>query len=209
MTRLHWLLYSCPSTRTTGDARVLNRLRHSNSHIHRAWVLKDEFAQLCAVTYKCVPDKFVRRRLTSPLGSHIPSLHTFIGTRTTHFDTMLAFAECALINAVADGYNRIIKIVKNCAGRNRNLDVFTDISTSNARDFDISAHIQSNLPTLPCHPVHLSMKASDTLRISPIARIAPLQTTDCFTIAQPSCSNSNLPDYANRDSRDNTHAPPA
>ena len=131
MKGLHWLLYTCPSTRTKGHARVLNRLRHSNCRIHCAWVLKDEIAQFWTVTYKTATEKFLRRWITSPLRSGIPSLDTFVGSRTTHFDTMPPFGDCAPTNAIAEGINRIIKIVKNRTSRYRNPDGFTDISTSN------------------------------------------------------------------------------
>lgn len=145
---LRWLLYRHPATRTKGQTRTLNRLRHSNRRIHRAWVLKDQFAQFWGFTYKGAAEKFLRSWMTSALRSRIPSLRTFVGTLKTHFDNILAFVEHDLTNAVAEGLNRIIKIVKNRASGYRNLDAFTDMIYLVVGDFDIPAHVPSKLRTL-------------------------------------------------------------
>ena len=136
---LRWLLYRHPATRTKGQTRTLNRLRHSNRRIHRAWVLKDQFAQFWGFTYKGAAEKFLRSWMTSALRSRIPSLRTFVGTLKTHFDNILAFVEHDLTNAVAEGLNRIIKIVKNRASGYRNLDAFTDMIYLVVGDFGIPA----------------------------------------------------------------------
>ena len=90
-------------------------------------MLKDEFAQFWGFTYQGAAEKFLRTWMTSALRSRIPSLSTFVGTLKTHFDNILVFVEHDLTNAVAEGFNRIIKIVKNRASGYRNLDAFTDI----------------------------------------------------------------------------------
>ena len=145
---LRWRLYRHPATRTKGQTRTLNRLRHCHRRIHRAWVLKDEFAQFWGFTYKGAAEKFLRTWMTSALRSRIPSLRTFVGTLKTHFDNILDFVEHDLTNAVAEGFNRIIKIVKNRASGYRNLDAFTDIIYLVVGDLDIPAHVPSNLRTL-------------------------------------------------------------
>ncbi len=145
---LRWLLYRHPATRTKGQTRTLNRLRHSNRRIHRAWVLKDEFAQFWGFTYKGAAEKFLRTWMTSALRSRIPSWRTFVGTLKTHFDNILGFVEHDLTNAVAEVLNRIIKIVKSRASGYRNPDAFTDMIYLVVGDFDIPAHVPSKLRTL-------------------------------------------------------------
>jgi len=53
-----------------------------------------------------------------------------------------------LTNAVGEGLNRIVKIVKNRASGYRNLDAFADMIYLTVGDMDISAHIPSDLRTL-------------------------------------------------------------
>ena len=87
--------------------------------------------------------------MTSAQSRRIPSLRTFVGTPKTHCANILAFVEHNLTNAVAEGLNRIInKIVKNRASGYRTLEAFTDIIYLVVGDFDIPAHIPSNLRTL-------------------------------------------------------------
>ena len=145
---LRWLLYRHPAACTKRQTRVLNRLRHSNRRIHRAWVLKDEFAQSWGFTYQGTAEKFLRRWMTSALRSRIPSLRAFVGTLKAHFDNILAFVEHDLTNAVAEELNRIIKIVKNRASGYRSLDAFTDMIYLVVGDFDIPAHVPSTLRSL-------------------------------------------------------------
>jgi len=86
--------------------------------------------------------------MTPALRSRITSLCTFIGTLNANFEKFLAFVEHDLTNAVAEGLNRIIKIVKNRASGYRNLNAFTDIIYLVVGDFDIPAHVPSNLRAL-------------------------------------------------------------
>ena len=147
-TGLRWRLYRHPATRTKGQTWVLNRLRHCHRRIHRAWVLRDEFAQFWGLTYPDAAEKFLRRWMTSALRSRIPSLRTFVGTLKVHFDNILAFVEHDLTHAVAEGLNRIIKSLKNRASGYRNLDAFTDMIDLLIGDFDIPAHVPSTLRSL-------------------------------------------------------------
>ncbi len=65
-----------------------------------------------------------------------------------HFDNITAFTDRNLTNAVGEGLNRVIKIVKNRASGYRNLDCFADMIFLTVGDLDILAHISSNLRTL-------------------------------------------------------------
>ena len=49
---LRWLLGMHSANRSKRQTRLLNRLRNSNRRIHRAWVLKDEFAHFWGYSYK-------------------------------------------------------------------------------------------------------------------------------------------------------------
>ncbi len=55
-----------------------------------------------------------------------------------------AYIERKLINAVAEGLNRIIKIVKNIASGFRTLESFTDMIYLTVGDVDIPAQIPEN-----------------------------------------------------------------
>jgi transposase len=145
---LRWLLSMHSSNRTKGHTRFLNSLRNSNRRIHRAWVLKDEFERIWNYSYRASAEKFLKRWITAALRSRIPSLRQFVGTVRNHFDNIVAFTDRNLTNAVGEGLNRIVKIVKNRASGYRNLDNFADMIFLTVGDLDIPAHIPSHLRTL-------------------------------------------------------------
>lgn len=145
---LRWLLAMRSSNRSKGHTRFLNRLRNSNRRIHRAWVLKDEFEHFWNYTYRGSAEKFLKRWMTAALRSRLPSLRKFVGTLRNHYQHILAFIDTGLTNAVSEGLNRIIKIVKNRASGYRNLDSFADMIYLVVGDLDIPAHVPSNLRTL-------------------------------------------------------------
>jgi transposase len=145
---LRWLLGMHSANRSKRQTRLLNRLRNSNRRIHRAWVLKDEFAHFWGYSYKTSAENFLRRWMTAALRSRIPSLRTFAGTLREHFDNILSFVDRNLTNAVGEGINRIIKIVKNRASGYRGLHNFSDMIYLVVGDLDIPAQIPSNLRSL-------------------------------------------------------------
>ena len=125
---LRWLLSMHSRRRTKGHTRFLNSLRNSNRRIHRAWVLKDEFEQLLDIPLSGLGTK-VSPGLDDrcPAQSPFPTLRTFVGTLRTHLVHILAFVDRPLTNAVGEGLNRIVKIVKNRASGYRHLDSFADM----------------------------------------------------------------------------------
>ncbi len=145
---LRWLLGMHSTNRTKGQSRFLNNLRHSNRRIHRAWVLKDEFEHIWNYSYRASAQKFLKRWMTAALRSRIPSLRQFVGTVRNHFDNIVAFTDRNLTNAVGEGLNRIVKIVKNRASGYRNLSSFADMIYLTVGDLDIPAHIPSDLRAL-------------------------------------------------------------
>jgi transposase len=145
---LRWLLSMHSSNRTKGQSRFLNSLRNSNRRIHRAWVLKEEFEHIWNYRYRGSAEKFLKRWTTAALRSRIPSLRQFVTTVRNHFDNIVAFTDRNLTNAVGEGLNRIVKIVKNRASGYRNLHNFADMIYLTVGDLDIPAHIPSDLRTL-------------------------------------------------------------
>ena len=130
------------------DTRFLNMLCNSNRRIHRAWVLKDEFDHFWSYSYQGAAEKFLKRWMTAALRSRIPSLRSFVGTLKNHFENIITFIQRPLTNAVAEGINRIIKIVKNRASGFRGLESFADLIFLTVGDVDIPAQIPSSLRTL-------------------------------------------------------------
>lgn len=145
---LRWLLYRHSDNRSKQDTHFLNELRKSNRRIHRAWILKDEFEHFWTYKNKTCAEKFLKRWITTALRSRIPSLRTFALTMRKFFDNLTAFIDRNLTNAVGEGLNRVIKIVKNRASGFRNLDSFADIIFLTLGDVDVLAKIPSNLRTL-------------------------------------------------------------
>ncbi len=111
-------------------------------------MLKDEFEHFWNYRYRASATKFLRRWMTAALRSRIPTLRTFVGTLRTHLTHIMAFIDRPLTNAVGEGLNRIIKIVKNRASGYRHLDDFADMIYLTVGDLDIPAHIPSHLRTL-------------------------------------------------------------
>jgi len=145
---LRWLLGMHSRNRSKGQTRMINKLRNSNRRIHRAWVLKDEFEHFWNYRYVGSAENFLKSWITAALKSRIPSLKKFVATLKEHRENILAFIKRPLTNAVGEGLNRIIKIVKNRASGFRSLDSFADLIFLTVGDLDIPAQIPSKLRTL-------------------------------------------------------------
>ena len=145
---LRWMLGMHARNRSKKQSRFLNALRTSNRRIHRAWVLKDEFERIWHFTYPGAARQFLKRWMTAALRSRLPSLKRFVTTVRNHFDNILSFIERPLTNAVGEGINRLLKIVKNRASGFRGLEPFADLIFLTIGDLDIPAHIPSDLRTL-------------------------------------------------------------
>ena len=70
------------------------------------------------------------------------------GDRTTALRWNPGIHRHGLTNAIAEGLNRIIKIVKNRASGFRTLDPFADMIYLTVGDVDIPAHIPSKFRTV-------------------------------------------------------------
>ena len=145
---LRWMLGMHARHRSKKQSRFLNALRTSNRRIHRAWVLKDEFDHVWHFKYVGAAKSFLKRWMTAALRSRLPSLKTFVVTLRNHFDNIITFIERPLTNAVGEGINRLLKIVKNRASGFCGLEPFADLIFLTTGDLDIPAHIPSDLRTL-------------------------------------------------------------
>jgi transposase len=138
---LRWLLFKHSSNRSKKDSRILNALHRGNRRIHRAWVLKDEFEQFWDYKAPWAAERFLKRWMTTALKSRIEPIRKFVQTIKKHIGRIIPFIGSRLTNAIAEGLNRIIKIVKNRASGFRTLHAFTDMIFLTVGDLDIPAQI--------------------------------------------------------------------
>ncbi len=138
---LRWLLYKHSSNRSKENTKTLKSLYMGNRRIHRAWVIKDEFEQFWDFKDQESAQEFLKSWCTTALKSRLEPLQKFVATVRKHEHRLLPFVETGLTNAVAEGLNRIIKIVKNRASGFRTLDAFSDLIFLTVGDIDIPAQI--------------------------------------------------------------------
>jgi len=145
---LRWLLFRHSSTRTKRHTRTLNALEKGNRRIYRAWRLKDEFEAFWNYKAPWAAERFIKGWMTACLRSRLEPLKRFVTTLRNHYDGVMAFIGTRLTNAVGEGLNRIVKIVKNRASGFRTLDPFSDMIYLTVGDVDIPAQIPSKFRTL-------------------------------------------------------------
>ncbi|MFP3984109.1 MAG: ISL3 family transposase [Desulfurivibrionaceae bacterium] len=145
---LRWLLYKHSSKRTEEDTKTLKSLYMGNRRIHRSYVLKDEFEQFWDFKDQDSAKEFLDGWCKTANKSRLEPLKKFVKTIRKHEHRLLPFVEIRLTNAIAEGINRIIKIVKNRASGFRNLEAFTDLIFLTVGDLDIPAQIPAKFRTL-------------------------------------------------------------
>ena len=145
---LRWLLFRHSSNRSKKDSRILNNLRAGNRRIHRAWVLKDEFEHFWDYKAPWAAERFLKHWTTTALKSRLEPLRKFVRTIRKHQHRILPYISNRLTNAVGEGLNRIIKIVKNRASGFRTLAAFSDMIFLTVGDVNIPAHIPTNFRTI-------------------------------------------------------------
>lgn len=138
---LRWLLFKHSSNRSKKQSRILNALHKGNRRIHRAWVLKDEFEQFWDYKAPWAAERFLKSWMTTALKSRIEPIRKFVQTIKNHIGRIIPFIGSRLTNAIGEGLNRIIKIVKNRASGFRTLHAFTDMIFLTVGDLDIPAQI--------------------------------------------------------------------
>ena len=80
--------------------------------------------------------------------SRLEPLREFVHTLRHHQDAVLAFIGTRVTNAIAEGLNRIVKIVKNRASGFRHLDAFSDMIYLTVGDLDLPGQIPARFRTL-------------------------------------------------------------
>ena len=145
---LRWLLYKHSTNRSEEDTFTLKELKTANHRIHRAWILKDEFEQFWDFKDQNSAKEFLDGWCKTALKSRLESIKKFVKTIRKHEHRLLPFMDNRMTNAIAEGLNRIIKIVKNRASGFRNLRAFSDLIFLTVGDLDISAQIPARFHAL-------------------------------------------------------------
>ncbi|MDY6857593.1 MAG: ISL3 family transposase, partial [Thermodesulfobacteriota bacterium] len=138
---LRWLLFKHSSNRSKKDSRILNALHKGNRRIHRAWVLKDEFEHFWNYKAPWAAERFLKGWMTTALKSRLEPIRKFVQTIKNNIARIIPFVGSRLTNAIAEGLNRIIRIVKNRASGFRTLQAFTDMIFLTVGDLDIPEQI--------------------------------------------------------------------
>jgi len=145
---LRWLIFKHHSKRTGEERQLLEDLRKGNRHIYRACILKDEFDHFWHYKAEWAARRFLQRWGTTALKSRLEPLRKFVFTIRAHTENIVTFISSRLTNAIAEGLNRIIKIVKNRASGFRSVDAFIDLIYLTVGDVDIPAQIPAVFRTL-------------------------------------------------------------
>ena len=72
----------------------------------------------------------------------------FVKTLKSNYHRIIPFVESRITNAIAEGLNRIIKIIKNRASGFRTLEAFMDMIFLSVGDLDIPEQIPAGFRTL-------------------------------------------------------------
>ena len=138
---LRWMLFRHSSTRSRADTETLRRLKKSNNRIYRAWLLKDEFEAFWGYRSVGWARRFLTQWIARVMRSRLEPLKKFARTLRRYFEDVVAHIDTGLTNAVAEGINRVIKIVKNRASGFFNLESFSDLIFLVVGDLDLPAQI--------------------------------------------------------------------
>jgi transposase len=138
---LRWLLFKRSSNRSKEDASTLKALQKGNRRIYRAWFLKDQFEQFWDFKAPLAAEKFLKDWITSALRTRLEPMKKLARTLSKYSAEIVSFIQTRLTNAVSEGLNRIIKIIKNRASGFRTLEAFTDMILLTVGDVDIPAQI--------------------------------------------------------------------
>jgi len=140
---LRWILYKHPSNRTKEDKDILKQLARSNRRIMRALTLKDEFEHFWTYKTPWGALRFFKRWSTTALKSRLEPIRSFVRTMRKHLPDVITFGESGgLTNAVAEGLNRIIRMVKNRASGFQSFEPFSDLIYLTVGDVDIPAQFR-------------------------------------------------------------------
>lgn len=145
---IRWILFRNHDNRTKEDRNILNALRKSNRRIHRASILKDEFDSFWDFKAPWAARRFLKNWTTAALRSRLEPLRKFVATIRKHSEDIITFVECRITNAVAEGLNRIIRMVKNRASGFKSVNAFVDLIYLTIGNVDIPAQFPAGVRTL-------------------------------------------------------------
>lgn len=145
---LRWMLFKHADNRSKAQTHALNQLKTSNRHIYRAWVLKDDFSQFWNFSYSGAARSFANKWMTTALKSRLAPFREFVKMLREHFEDIITYIGSHLTNAVGEGLNRIVRLVKNRASGFQGLDAFQDMIYLTVGDLDIPAQIPNRFHTL-------------------------------------------------------------
>ena len=146
---LRWLLYRHSSRRNDEDVKRLKSLyMNGNRRIYRAWVLSDEFEQFWDFKDQAAAKEFLGNWCQTANKSRLEPIKEFVKTVKKHEHRLLPFVDNRLTNAIAEGLNRIIKIIKNRASGFRTLEAFSDMIFLTVGDMDIPGQIPASFRAL-------------------------------------------------------------
>jgi transposase len=138
---LRWLLFKRSSNRSKEDSFTLKALQKGNRRIYRAWFLKDEFEHFWDFKAQWAAERFLKKWTTSALRTRLEPMKKLARTLRKYSEEIISFVHTRLTNAVGEGLNRIIKIIKNRASGFRTLEAFTDMIFLTVGDVDMPAQI--------------------------------------------------------------------
>ena len=145
---MRWLLYRHSSTRTRQDTRNLKALDKHNRRIYRAWRLKEEFEHFWDYKATWAAERFLKHWTKSALLSRLEPMRKFVHTLRRHQEAVVAFIDTRVTNAIAEGINRVVRMVNNRASGYRHLDAFSDMIYLAAGDLDLPEQIPARFRTL-------------------------------------------------------------
>ena len=120
----------------------------SSGGSHRAWVLKDEFEQMWEYVNIPAAKRFLKAWITAALRSRLEPLKRYARTLRKHFEHVIAYVRRRLTNAVAEGLNRVIRMVNNRASGFRTLESFADMIYLTVGDLDIPGQFNPRFRTI-------------------------------------------------------------
>ena len=86
--------------------------------------------------------------MTTALKSRLEPIRNFVKTLKNNYHRIIPFVESRITNAIAEGLNRIIKIIKNRASGFRTLEAFMDMIFLSVGDLNIPEQIPAGFRTL-------------------------------------------------------------
>ncbi len=118
-------------------------------YLYRAWRLKDEFERFWEYGTVWGATRFLKQWGSTVMRSRLEPLKKFVATIRKHQPNIVAFVETGgLTNAISEGINRIVKIVKNRASGFRQLNPFADLIFLTVGDVDIPDQIPTKFRTV-------------------------------------------------------------